>query len=84
LKALRTREPFTSFLERHEGGQTYGCYIDDRIKNDSDAGLLEEVAELARQCLEMIGESRPAMKDVAEKLERLSKVMQHPVGASAT
>ncbi|CAN6172704.1 unnamed protein product [Urochloa humidicola] len=52
--------------------------IDDRIRNDSDAGLLEEVAELARQCLEMIGESRPAMKDVAEKLDRLSKVMQHP------
>jgi hypothetical protein len=52
--------------------------IDDRIKNDSDAGLLEEVAELARQCLEMIGERRPTMKDVAEKLDRLSKVLQHP------
>ncbi|CAN6202374.1 unnamed protein product [Urochloa humidicola] len=52
--------------------------IDDRIKNDGDAGLLEEVAELARQCLEMIGESRPTMRDVAEKLDRLSKVVQHP------
>ncbi|CAN6190660.1 unnamed protein product [Urochloa humidicola] len=39
--------------------------IDDRIKNDSDIGLLEEVAELSRQCLEMIGERRPTMKDVA-------------------
>ncbi|CAN6198970.1 unnamed protein product [Urochloa humidicola] len=52
--------------------------IDDRIKNDSGIGLLEEVAELSRQCLEMIGERRPTMKDVAEKLDRLSKVMQHP------
>jgi serine/threonine protein kinase len=52
--------------------------IDDQIKSDSDAGLLEEVAELARQCLEMVGESRPSMNDVAEKLDRLSKVMQHP------
>ncbi|KAL6898080.1 hypothetical protein ACP4OV_006676 [Aristida adscensionis] len=51
--------------------------IDNRIKGDTDSGLLEEVAELARQCLEMVGERRPAMRDVAEKLERLSKVMQH-------
>ncbi|CAN6164942.1 unnamed protein product [Urochloa humidicola] len=52
--------------------------IDDRIKIDSGTGLLEEVAELARQCLEMVGEKRPSMKDVAERLDRLSKIMQHP------
>ncbi|CAL5046272.1 unnamed protein product [Urochloa decumbens] len=52
--------------------------IDNCIKIDSDTGLLEEIAELARQCLEMVGEMRPAMRDVAEKLDRLSKVMQHP------
>jgi serine/threonine protein kinase len=55
--------------------------IDSRIKADgSDNGLLEEVAELARQCLDMIGERRPAMRDVAEKLDQLTKVMQqqHP------
>jgi len=51
--------------------------IDDQIKSDSDTGLLEEVAELAKQCLEMVGERRPSMSDVAEKLDRLSKVMQH-------
>ena len=52
--------------------------IDSRIKNVNDIGLLEEVAELSRQCLEMVGERQPAMRDVAEKLDRLSKVMQHP------
>jgi hypothetical protein len=26
----------------------------------------------------MVGERRPAMRDVAEKLDRLSKVIQHP------
>ncbi|TKW19992.1 hypothetical protein SEVIR_4G056400v4 [Setaria viridis] len=52
--------------------------VDDRIKIDTDTGLLEEIAELARQCLEIVGERRPAMKDVAEKLDRLSKIMQHP------
>ncbi|KAK3131716.1 hypothetical protein QOZ80_6AG0510410 [Eleusine coracana subsp. coracana] len=50
--------------------------IDDGIKSDRDTGLLEEVAELARQCLDMVGEMRPSMRDVAEKLDRLSKVMQ--------
>ncbi|CAD6340355.1 unnamed protein product [Miscanthus lutarioriparius] len=52
--------------------------IDNCIKNENDMGLLEEVAELASQCLEMVGERRPAMSDVAEKLDRLNKVMQHP------
>ncbi|CAL5051301.1 unnamed protein product [Urochloa decumbens] len=52
--------------------------IDDRIKIESDTAFVEEVAELARQCLEMIGERRPAMRDVADKLDRLGKVMQHP------
>ncbi|KAJ1258215.1 hypothetical protein BS78_10G058100 [Paspalum vaginatum] len=52
--------------------------IDNRIKPDTDTGLLEEVAELAAQCLEMVGERRPTMSDVAERLDRLSKVMQHP------
>ncbi|CAL5051300.1 unnamed protein product [Urochloa decumbens] len=52
--------------------------IDSRINNENDMGLLEEVADLAKHCLEMVGERRPAMRDVAEKLDRLSKVMQHP------
>jgi len=49
--------------------------IDDCIKNENDMGLFEEAAELASQCLEMVGERRPAMRDVAEKLDRLNKVM---------
>ncbi|KAF8698102.1 hypothetical protein HU200_035616 [Digitaria exilis] len=51
-----------------------------RIKNENDIGLLEEVAELATQCLEMVVERRPTMRDVAEKLDTMSKVMQqqHP------
>ncbi|CAL5051299.1 unnamed protein product [Urochloa decumbens] len=52
--------------------------IDNRIKNENEVGLLEEVAELAGQCLEMVGDRRPAMRDIAEKLDRLSKFMQHP------
>jgi hypothetical protein len=52
--------------------------LDDRIKGEENVGLLEEVADLAKQCLEMAGENRPAMRDVAERLSRLSRVTQHP------
>ncbi|TVU30984.1 hypothetical protein EJB05_22645, partial [Eragrostis curvula] len=52
--------------------------LDDQIENDENAGLLEEIAELARQCLDMIGVNRPSMKEVSDKLDRLRKVMQHP------
>uniref|UniRef100_A0A0D3GDA9 Protein kinase domain-containing protein n=1 Tax=Oryza barthii TaxID=65489 RepID=A0A0D3GDA9_9ORYZ len=52
--------------------------IDHHIQTDENAGVLEEVADLASQCLEMIGDNRPSMRDVADKLGRLRKVMQHP------
>jgi len=52
--------------------------LDDQIKNDENMEYLEEIAELARQCLEMSGVNRPSMKEVADKLDRLRKVMQHP------
>jgi serine/threonine protein kinase len=52
--------------------------LDDEIKNNENLEILEEIAELARQCLEMCGANRPSMKEVADKLDRLRKVLQHP------
>ena len=52
--------------------------LDEQIRNDENMEYLEEIAELARQCLEMSGVNRPSMKEVADKLDRLRKVMQHP------
>ncbi|KAL6844839.1 hypothetical protein ACP4OV_025498 [Aristida adscensionis] len=52
--------------------------VDDQIKNNDNMEFLEEIAELASQCLEMCGANRPSMKEVADKLSRLKKVMQHP------
>ncbi|CAM0147064.1 unnamed protein product [Urochloa decumbens] len=52
--------------------------IDDQIKNDENMEILEEIAELARQCLEMCGVNRPSMKEVEDKLVRLRKVLHHP------
>ena len=52
--------------------------LDDEIKNNENLEFLEEIAELARQCLEMCGEKRPSMEEVADKLGRLWKMVQHP------
>ncbi|XP_062223572.1 putative wall-associated receptor kinase-like 16 [Phragmites australis] len=52
--------------------------LDDQIKNNENVEVLEEIAQLARQCLEMSGVDRPSMKEVADKLDRLRRVMQHP------
>nr|ACG25307.1 WAK80 - OsWAK receptor-like protein kinase [Zea mays] len=52
--------------------------LDDQIKNSESIEYLEEIAELARQCLEMSGVNRPTMKEVADKLGRLRKIMKHP------
>ncbi|EMS67550.1 Wall-associated receptor kinase 3 [Triticum urartu] len=52
--------------------------LDDGIKDEDNMEILEEIAELAKHCLEMSGENRPSMKEVAEKLDRLRKVMHHP------
>ncbi|XP_062203786.1 putative wall-associated receptor kinase-like 16 [Phragmites australis] len=50
--------------------------LDDQIKNDENMEVLGEIAELAKQCLEMCGANRPLMKEVSKKLHRLRKVMQ--------
>ena len=52
--------------------------LDDQIMNDESMEVVEEVAELAKQCLEMSGENRPSMREVSERLDRLTKSMQHP------
>jgi serine/threonine protein kinase len=52
--------------------------LDDQVKDDDNMEILEEIAELAKQCLDMCGDNRPSMKEVTDKLDGLMKVMQHP------
>jgi serine/threonine protein kinase len=52
--------------------------LDDQIKKNENVECLGEIAELAKHCLEMSGANRPSMKEIAKKLDRLRKVMQHP------
>ncbi|CAN6204754.1 unnamed protein product [Urochloa humidicola] len=55
--------------------------LDDQIMNEENMEVLEEVADLAKQCLEMSGANRPTMRQVSERLDRLRKAMQHPWAA---
>ncbi|XP_078150761.1 wall-associated receptor kinase 3-like [Carex rostrata] len=54
--------------------------LDDEIKHVDDMELIKAVAELAKECLNMKGEERPIMKEVADELHRISKLKQHPWG----
>ena len=57
--------------------------VDAQIVNEQSIEVIEQVAEIAKQCLEMASERRPYMREVAEELGRLRKLLlaqQHPWG----
>ncbi|VAH54165.1 unnamed protein product [Triticum turgidum subsp. durum] len=49
-----------------------------QVKGQASMELLRGLADLARKCLEMCGDNRPSMKDVADELNRLRKLSLHP------
>ncbi|CAN6348093.1 unnamed protein product [Urochloa humidicola] len=48
--------------------------LDLWIKDEVRADVIEMVAALAKRCLEMSGENRPSMLEVAEELDRIRKL----------
>ncbi|WOK95345.1 wall-associated receptor kinase-like 16 [Canna indica] len=52
--------------------------LDVQVKNEGDAELIQEISQLAKQCLSISGEERPTMKQVADELDQLRKYKQHP------
>ncbi|XP_071924721.1 putative wall-associated receptor kinase-like 16 [Coffea arabica] len=46
--------------------------LDDNIDTERNAEQLKEVAMLAKRCLNVKGEDRPTMKEVALELEEMS------------
>ncbi|XP_062222726.1 wall-associated receptor kinase 5-like [Phragmites australis] len=62
------------------GEDRLGEILDEQVKGEQSFELLEQVAELAKQCLEMASDKRPSMRQVAEELDRLSRLSQHPSG----
>ncbi|WVZ92423.1 hypothetical protein U9M48_038490 [Paspalum notatum var. saurae] len=62
------------------GEKRLGEILDEQIVGEQSIELIEQVAELAEQCLEMASEKRPSMREVAEELDRVRKLSQHPWG----
>ncbi|CAM0943404.1 unnamed protein product [Alopecurus aequalis] len=48
------------------------------VKGQESMELLRGLAYLAKKCLDMCGENRPSMKEVADELSRLRKLSWHP------
>jgi hypothetical protein len=57
-----------------------GEILDEQINGEQSVELIEQVAELAKECLEMASDRRPSMREVAEELDRVRKLLQHPWG----
>ena len=54
--------------------------LEDNIVNEGNIKLLKEVANIAKRCLNLRGEDRPSMKEVAMELEGLVIMGKHPWG----
>ncbi|WVZ90808.1 hypothetical protein U9M48_037070 [Paspalum notatum var. saurae] len=57
------------------GGGGIDRLVDAGIRGEVTAEVLEMFAALAKLCLEMSGEKRPSMREVAEELDRMRKLL---------
>ncbi|CAM0942861.1 unnamed protein product [Alopecurus aequalis] len=51
--------------------------LDSQLRNEMSIETLEEITHLIVRCLNMNGQERPTMKEVAERLEMLRRHQQH-------
>jgi serine/threonine protein kinase len=52
--------------------------LDRQVKSEMSTEAMETITHLMMQCVSMIGQDRPAMKEVAERLAVLIRCQQHP------
>ncbi|XP_060670603.1 LOW QUALITY PROTEIN: putative wall-associated receptor kinase-like 16 [Ziziphus jujuba] len=52
--------------------------LESNIKKEENYEQIKEVAELAKRCLNLRGDDRPSMKEVAMELEGLRKAQKYP------
>ncbi|KAI9185224.1 hypothetical protein LWI28_005452 [Acer negundo] len=64
------------FLFSVKGGSLFEI-LENSIVNDDNKEQMTEVAELAKRCLQVKGEERPTMKEVAMELEGLRRMNKH-------
>jgi serine/threonine protein kinase len=78
-EGLEERSLSTSFLAAMKESKLDEI-LDVQILDEENLNLIMGVAELARECLNMEGEKRPEMREVAERLDKLRKILKHPQG----
>ncbi|KAL5211712.1 hypothetical protein ABZP36_022559 [Zizania latifolia] len=84
LQALEEEKNLSSHFLQALSENRLEDILDTQIQSEQSIELIEQVAELAKQCLEMSSEKRPSMRQVAEELDRVSKLSQHPWGVHHT
>jgi serine/threonine protein kinase len=67
----------SAFLSAMKGNKLEEI-LDDQILDEESMNLINGVAQLAKECLNMEGENRPEMRKIAEDLDRLRKIIKHP------
>jgi len=63
---------FVSLMKQGRAGELF----DDQLMSEGQGKVLQEIAELVKECLSIKGEERPTMKEVMEELQRLVKLTQ--------
>ncbi|CAL9073635.1 unnamed protein product [Musa textilis] len=49
-----------------------------QVRNEGDIELIQRISELTEQCLNFRGARKVSVKEVAEELDRLKELKQHP------
>ncbi|KAJ4745369.1 Wall-associated receptor kinase 2 [Rhynchospora pubera] len=92
LLELLTRKPAIDFDALEEERSLSSCFLlaikenkmdellDNQIKCEDDMEVIINVVELVKECLNIKGEERPTMKEVAQELNRIKKLKEHSWG----
>jgi serine/threonine protein kinase len=90
LLELLTRKKALYFDGAEEDRSLVSCFVtamkagrheellDQQVRNEIRAEVLEGIAHLVMRCLNMSREERPTMKEAAERLDVLRRYQQHP------
>ncbi|KAF3451042.1 hypothetical protein FNV43_RR07131 [Rhamnella rubrinervis] len=65
------------FLHSLKQGRLFEI-VESNIVKEENREQVQEVAELAKRCLNLRGDDRPTMKEIAMELEGLRKMKKHP------
>ncbi|KAK3144244.1 hypothetical protein QOZ80_4AG0310520 [Eleusine coracana subsp. coracana] len=78
LEGAETQRSLSSYFLSAMKENNVDALLASHVKEQESIELINGLAELAKQCLNMCGANRPTMKEVADELGRLRKLALHP------